>query len=184
MHTIMMKGVDMDWKELLKSEIVYTYRVTDGLLDLVDDDSLDWKPSTENNWMTAGQLLMHLTNACGAAMRGFVTGDWGLPDGVDVGDLSPEEMLPPAEKLPSVGSVAEAKELLAEDKQLALDMLAECDEDKLATEIASAPWDQPDMILGHRLLQMVAHLSHHKSQLFYYLKLQGKPVNTGHLWGM
>jgi hypothetical protein len=24
----------------------------------------------------------------------------------------------------------------------------------------------------------------HAGQLFYYLKLQGKPVNTGHLWGM
>jgi hypothetical protein len=39
------------------------------------------------------------------------------------------------------------------------------------------------MILGQRLLQMVAHLAQHKAQLFYYLKLQGKPVHTGHLWG-
>jgi hypothetical protein len=31
---------------------------------------------------------------------------------------------------------------------------------------------------------MVTHLDVHKSQLFYYLKLQGKPVNTAHLWGM
>jgi hypothetical protein len=40
------------------------------------------------------------------------------------------------------------------------------------------------MILGHRLLQMVDHLKSHKAQLFYYFKLQGKPVHTGHLWGM
>jgi hypothetical protein len=93
-------------------------------------------------------------------------------------------MLPPAEKLPTVGSVAEAKKLLAEDKQVALDMLAKCNEDKLANETASAPWDPTEMILGHRLLQMVGHLNQHKGQLFYYLKLQGKPVNTGHLWGM
>ena len=174
----------MNWTELLKSEIEGTYKVTEGLLDLVDDDRLSWKPSTENNWMTTGQLLMHITEACGAAMRGFVTGDWGLPEGIDLSDLSPEEMLPTAEKLPTVGSVAEAKDILAKDKQLALAMLAECDEDKLANETVSAPWDPTDVILGYRLLQMAEHLSQHKSQLYYYLKLQGKPVHTGHLWGM
>jgi hypothetical protein len=31
---------------------------------------------------------------------------------------------------------------------------------------------------------MLGHLTQHKGQLFYYLKLQGKPVNTGDLWGM
>jgi hypothetical protein len=31
---------------------------------------------------------------------------------------------------------------------------------------------------------MIQHLAQHKGQLFYYLKLQGKPVNTAHLWGM
>jgi hypothetical protein len=38
------------------------------------------------------------------------------------------------------------------------------------------------LTLGHYLLQMVQHLDKHTSQLFYYLKLQGKPVNTGDLW--
>ena len=127
---------------------------------------------------------MHIAAACGQPIRGFITGDWGMPEGTDIEDLSPELMLPPAEKLPSLGSVREAKELLAKDKQLALDMLAECDEDKLAGQTASAPWDPTEMILGHRFLQMVAHLNQHKTQLFYYLKLQGKPVNTSHLWGM
>jgi len=40
------------------------------------------------------------------------------------------------------------------------------------------------MPLGHRLLGMVGHLELHKAQLFYYLKLQGKPVNTMHMYGM
>ena len=31
---------------------------------------------------------------------------------------------------------------------------------------------------------MIGHLSTHKNQLFYYLKLQGLPVHTGHLYGM
>jgi uncharacterized damage-inducible protein DinB len=173
----------MNWTELLKSEIEHTYTVTDKLLDIVDEDSLDWKPSAENNWMTTGQLLSHITDACGMPIRGFVTGDWGLPEGVELSDLSPEEMLPPAEKLPTIESVAKAKELLAADKKLALDMLGQCDEKSLANNISRAPWDSSEIVLGYRLLQMISHLSHHKSQLFYYLKLQGKPVNTGHLWG-
>ena len=31
---------------------------------------------------------------------------------------------------------------------------------------------------------MVGHLANHKAQLFYYLKLLGKDVNTMHLYGM
>lgn len=173
----------MNWTELLKSEIHHTYKVTEGLIDLVDEDRLAWKPSSENNWMTTGQLLKHITESCGAAFRGFIKGDWGLPEGVDFKDLSPDDMLPPAVKLPTVGSVTESKELFKQDKQLALNMLAECDEEKLATQISTAPWDASEMILGHRLLQMVSHLTHHKAQLFYYLKLQGKKVDTAHLWG-
>lgn len=173
----------MNLGELLKREVEYTYAVTDTLICLVDDDKLGWKPSTGSNWMTTGQLLMHITNACGGGFRGFVTGDWGLPEGIDVSELSQEAMLPPAEKLPSAGSVAEVKKLLAEDWQLALEMLAKCREDELAYKIITAPWSPVKMVLGHYLLQMVDHLKSHRSQLFYYLKLQGKPVNTGNLWG-
>jgi len=93
-------------------------------------------------------------------------------------------MLPPAEKLPTIASVKEAKQLLAEDKELAIKMLEQCDEERLANAVAPAPWDPTEIILGHRLLQMIEHLKQHKSQLYYYLKLQGKPVNTSHLWGM
>ncbi len=174
----------MSWMELLKREARSAYHATEGLLDLVDEGKLDWKPATGQNWMTTGQLLMHITSACGACFRGFVTGDWGMPEGLDPGELPPEEMLPAAEKLPTVGTVAEAKQLLAEDKQLALDMLSQTDENGLATTEAAAPWDEAQRILGHRLLDMVEHLNSHKSQLFYYLKLQGRPVNTGNLWGM
>lgn len=178
------KGVEMNWTDLLKSEIEFSYKATYSLLDLVSDEMLDWKPPTGENWMTMGQLIKHIATACGACFRGFVTGDWGLPEGVGKSDLTPDEMLPTAEKMPAVQSVAEGKKLLSEDEQLAKDMLAVTSEDKLANEIATAPWDQAEMVLGYRLLQMVNHLHSHKGQLFYYLKLQGKPVNTGHLWGM
>ena len=174
----------MNWKELIKSEVEHNYPVTEKLMDLVDDDKLDWKPSTGNNWMTTGQLLMHTTSACGACFRGFVTGDWAFPDGMDLKDLPPDQMLPPAENMPGIGSVKEAKDLLAADKKLALDMLAQCDEAQLVSEKKTAPWDPTEKILGHRLLEMINHLNSHKAQLFYYLKLQGKPVNTLNLWGM
>lgn len=173
----------MNWTDLLKSEIDNAYRVTENLLDLVDDDSLDWKPSTGSNWMTTGQLLRHITDACGASFRGFVTGDWGLPAGTDLSDLSPEDMLPPAEAMPAIESVAEAKQALAADKDVALAMLADVTEEKLERGTA-APWDPREVPLGHRLLQMVEHLKQHKGQLFYYVKLRGEPVNTTHLWGM
>ena len=48
----------------------------DKLMGQVDPGSLDWKPATGSNWMTVGQLLQHLTNACetpgqGADHRGL-----------------------------------------------------------------------------------------------------------------
>lgn len=174
----------MNWKELLKAEIESTYAAAENLIDLVDENTLDWKPATGENWMTTGQVLHHMTEACGMAAKGFVTGDWGMPEDFDPSQLPPEEMLPPAEKLPTVKSVAEAKELIAKDKAVALDMVAQCSEDDLTNKIATAPWDPTELVLGHRILQMVDHLKQHKGQLFYYLKLQGKSVNTTHLWGM
>ncbi len=174
----------MNWTDLLKSEIESTYRATLGLLDKVDPDALGWKPSTGANWMTVGQLLNHITGACGASCRAFVTGDWGMPEGVRMEDLPPEEMLPPAEKLPTIASVAEARRLLCEDKAIGLEALAAAGEDELANRLMAAPWAPAVTLpLGVHLLHMIQHLDTHKSQLFYYLKLQGKPVNTGDLWG-
>jgi hypothetical protein len=49
----------------------------------------------------------------------------------------------------------------------------------------SAPWEQGnDKVLGKHMLDMVHHLSIHKAQLFYYLKLMGRPVDTKSLWGV
>ncbi len=172
----------MNWTELIRTQIETAYQVTDAMLDLVDEDSLNWAPATGDNWMTVGQLLRHIAvDACGSAMRGFVTGDWGMPPAEE---MSGEDLLPPAEKFPAVTTVSEAKQLLADDKALALKMLSQCSEEDLATRQVTAPWNPNPMILGYRLLQMVDHLEKHKSQLFYYLKLQGKPVHTGNLWGM
>jgi len=175
----------MNWTEMLNSSIEEIYPVTDGLMAMVEDADLDWKPATGENWMTVGQLLFHLTGSCGACCKGFVTGDWGMPEVTNSEDMSMEEMLPPAEKLPAVESVAQAREMLAADKAVALQMVAEAGEEDLASKMTMAPW-APGMeyALGQHLVQMVQHLVQHKSQIYYYLKLMGRPVNTGHLYGM
>lgn len=169
----------MNWTSLINNEIENTYRATEGLVKMVDPKSLGWKPATGSNWMTTGQLLQHITEACGACCKGFVTGDWGMP-----ADASPDSMLPPAEKMASVKSVEDALQKLASDKKLALDMVKKSGEKDLAEKKVTAPWDPTPTVLGSQLFHMVSHLGTHKAQLFYYLKLQGKPVHTGTLYGM
>jgi uncharacterized damage-inducible protein DinB len=175
----------MDWKSFLEAELGYLYRVTGALFDEVGDDDLGWKPATGENWMTVGQLLHHIATGNGPGFKGFVTGDWGMPEGMDLSEMSPEEMLPPAEKMPSVESLAQAKAMLAEDQALAAEVLAGVSEEELAGRQIAAPWNPGESFaLGRHLLHSIRHTLQHKGQLFYYLKLQGKPVNTQHLWGM
>jgi uncharacterized damage-inducible protein DinB len=169
--------------EILRQEAERMYTVTETLIRRVEPNMLDWKPGTGQNWMTVGQLLKHCTTACGAGIKAFLTGDWGLPEGVRFEDLPAEEMLPPASKLPAVSSVDEALRLLAEDRQLALRYLEEANEAELLTRRSSAPWGGPQLTLFQHLLSMVTHLGQHKGQLFYYLKLMGHDIKTPDLWG-
>lgn len=174
----------MNWTQFLKLEAERAYATTIKLMEKVDPASLSWKPETGKNWMTVGQLLKHLTEGSGEACRGFVTGDWGLPEGARMEDIPPEEMLPPAEKLPAIESVEKALQLMLEDERLTLRMIELAGEDELANRQVEVPWMLgPKLPLGYRLHEMIQHLDRHKSQLFYYLKLQGVAVNTMDLWG-
>jgi hypothetical protein len=174
----------MTLTDLLRQDVEAMYAVAGNLIKMVDADKLDWKPSTGANWMTTGQLIQHCSEACGTGIRGFVTGDWGMPDGTNLEDLPPEEMVPPAEKLPTAKSVAEALKALEEDKAVALRCIAEAGEENLLTRKSTPPWGGPELTLFQHIRSMIDHLGLHRAQLFYYLKLQGKNVNTGHLWGM
>jgi len=171
----------MELARILEQDALGMYAATEGLFRMVDD--LDWKPAQGDNWMTTGQVLHHCTNACGFCIRGFVTGDWGLPDGQDMTDLPPDEMLPPAEKMATVQSVDEALDLLAKDREVCVEVLRGLDDERLLGERITAPWGGPELTLFQQLNGMIWHLGQHKGQLFYYLKLQGRPVNTMHLWG-
>ena len=173
----------MNWTDLIHAEMEGAYKATDGLMAMVKDDELGWKPATGSNWMTLGQLMLHLVTSCGLCMRGFVTGQWAPP--AELGYPAEMEGMLPAEKLPAAKSVAWARGFLKQDRQAGLDALAEAGEDSLATTRAAAPWDpEHELLLGHHCLQMVTHLNIHKAQLFYYLKLMGRDVNTLNLWGV
>ena len=170
----------MQWNEMLKSEMDAAYRAAAGLAALVDD--LEWKPSTGDNWMTTGQLLQHLTDSCGGLFQGFVTGEWKMPDGTDIADVPEDEMMPPASAMPAADGVEAVLDALRSDQELSERMLEQA-ADRM-DEPTPVPWAPDVAPLGQRLLMSVNHLNHHKSQLFYYLKLQGKPVNTMHYYGM
>ncbi len=174
----------MQLTQLLKQEAESMYATTEALFKLVDASQLGWKPPTGKNWMTVGQLLQHCSGACGSGIKGFVSGDWGLPEGVRFEDMPPDQMLPPAERMPAAKSVEAALKELAADKKVCMQYLAEAGEQNLLTKKSTAPWGGPEVTLFQHLWHMIGHLGQHKGQLFYYLKLLGKNVDTGNLWGM
>jgi len=166
----------MTLTQVLRAEAEATYAIAEGLFHRVTDDELPWTPPAGSDWMTVGQLLMHCASfGCGKAIQGFVKGDWG-PGG--------EDHVPPAAALPSVVSVRQALELLAEDRRLAVSCIEAAGESNLLEHNVTAPWGGPEISLFQQLLHMIAHLAQHKGQLFYYLKLMGKDVKTSDLWGV
>jgi len=156
----------MAWKDILQAQVDDAYRAAQGLLVLVSDAELDWKPSAGENWMSTGQLIEHMVGSCGSMIKGFAAGEWSFPD----------QMPESVEGFPSVASVSEGREKLAADKRVALDTIADLSEQDLTDRMVQAPWAKTPYPLGHQLSQMISHLDSHKAQLFYYLKLQGEPV--------
>ncbi len=125
-----------------------------------------------------------MTISCGIWCKGFVAGEWDDAGNVDPGAVPDDRPLPPAEVYLPIGSVAAARQALADDKAVAVAMIGRTSEETLAGEEVTAPWNPTPRTLGLRLLDMIRHLKSHKAQLYFYLKLMGKPVHTGNLWGM
>ena len=173
----------MTLTEVLLEEAQTTYAVAEKLFRRVTDADLAWKPSAPGTeWMTTGQLLMHCACfGCGKAAHGFITGDWGVELG-EYGEAGAHTHLPAASELPAVESVAEALRLLEADRTLTLDAIAEADGSDLLAGKLPAPWGGPPQTLFQHILHMIAHLTQHKGQLFYYLKLMGRDVCTSDLW--
>jgi len=168
----------MKYADILKQDAEGAYHAAAGLFKLVDESALDWKPESGTNWMTVGQLMKHTAEACGSTVKGFVTGDWGFPTAIP-----PEEAtMPTADSMKAVSSIEEALKLLEEDRKLAFEMFDKAGEDRLINERSAPPWGGPERTLFQHCHEMIVHLMQHKGQLFYYLKLQGKDINTMHLW--
>jgi hypothetical protein len=174
----------MNWKELLTRQTEQAYKVVIHLAGLCCDSELNWKPENENNWMTTAQLLYHTANSGGKPMKGFASGSWTSHEHIDSDKEKSKKMMPPAAAMTGVSSIDEALRLIDADKKLALETIAMVSEEDLASKPAHAPWDPEPVILGIRLLEMLEHLNQHKAQLFYYLKLQNKPVGTFDLYGL
>ncbi len=174
----------MKWTTLLEERAETTFRAANGLIQRVEDSKLTWKPPTGSNWLTMGQLLRHMGCACGACCRGFVTGEWQDLSLDPKWNHDEAKTMPPAEAYIAVKSRSEALALLEEDRKLTLAMIAKAGEAEFETKRFVAPWGGAELNLGTHFLTSIQHLDIHKSQLFYYLKLQGKSVNTLDLWGM
>jgi hypothetical protein len=168
----------MQLNQILQQDASEMYHAAGGLFRLADD--FNWKPATGSNWLNTGQLMHHCTNACGRTLKGFVTGDWGFPVDPDT-PPDPSKLLP-AEAMPTVASLDEALKLLEEDKAQTMKLLAGLDDQRLLNERLKAPWGGLEKTLLQHATECIWHLGQHKGQLFYYLKLQGKNVNTMHLW--
>ncbi len=173
----------MTLTEILKQEGEQMYDVAEALFRMVDADGLDWKPATGSNWMTTGQLMLHCATACGSMYKGYLANDWSLPEGFEYPEGAESGLLP-AESLPSVDSVDQALKLLHDDRATMKKHLKDVEEDELLSKSFAAPWGGPEMSLFQHLFMSIWHLGQHKGQLFYYLKLQGKKVDTHSLWGM
>lgn len=177
----------MNWRETLRENAEHAYRAASKLIDQCDEAQADWKPASGENWMTQSSLLRHISCACGLTAKSFATGEWDMAGyGIDPNwkPANEHDMLPPAEALLGVENLADAQKRLEEDKQLFMNAVESTSEERFSNEKSAAPWGGPETSLGNHFLSCIAHLETHKAQLFYYLKLQGKQVNTMHLYGM
>ena len=161
----------MNTTELLKARLAGALKASQGLVALVDADRLDWKPESGENWMTTGQLLAHLQSACGSVAQAFVTENFA-------------PLMVEMDEPPTATDLAAVQAALTADGELTLAMIDQAGETDLLERTTSAPWNPQPRVLAEQIGECIDHLNTHKTQLFYYLKLQGKPVHTGHLWGL
>ncbi len=170
----------MTLTQVLLDEAEATYQVLEKLIRQVSDEELPWQPAEGRDWMSMGQLLLHCTSfGCGKAVRGFITGQWPA----DVEQAEADAHVPAVADLAAVASVREALALLKEDHEVTLSCISAAGDSNLLTRRVVAPWGGRELSLFEQLLAMIKHLAQHKGQLFYYLKLMGKRVDSHDLWG-
>ncbi len=149
--------------------VIDAYRPAENLIQMVPEDKLDWKPAP--NFMTLGQLICHLSDSVGDALKKTVHDEWPKME-------NPEESL--KHEMPSC-SVAQSITRLEQDRTVLRQILSEISEVDFQDKIVTVPWGWNSKI-EKMSLQFLEHFFHHKMQLFLYLKLLGFPVNTESLY--
>jgi uncharacterized damage-inducible protein DinB len=151
--------------------VMEAYRPTEALIKMVPADKLGWRPKP--NFMSLGQVICHMGEGMEAELRCTFTGQW---------PFTMEQMMEmmKLEKIPSCG-VEEALKKLAKDKTALREFLDGISEGDFSSKVVSTPWGMGGK-MERMAIAFLEHLSHHKMQLFTYLKLLGFPVNTGTLY--
>ncbi|MBI4641582.1 MAG: DinB family protein [Candidatus Tectomicrobia bacterium] len=143
-----------------RSQVERLHKLTKKLMSLAPDQP-DWKPG--ENFMSLGDLLNHLSGINRAIIRSVKGPDAVPPVGPD-------------KAVTAQAAISRMEEGFAAAIKV-LDELPESDylNKEVETQIYKGP-------LYGMLSRIVEHQTNHKMQLFFYLKLLGKPVNTQTLY--
>lgn len=150
------------------------YQAARGLIKITPDQKLDFKP--KEGLMTIAQILKHISGSLGEGLSVAINNTWPT--------ISPDDMLPSADKLPKSNSAAEALQEIEHDWELLKQVFEKITDGEFNQNKINVPWMPQPMTYVEYMMQAMEHLSNHRMQLFIWLKLSGEPLNTGHLYGM
>jgi len=125
-------------------------------------DKLDYKPHEKS--FTLKELIEHILGGEYGFAIGVITGDWERKAKIDTSSV--EGML----------------KALEDNHQKTLKAIEPLSDDELASKDITTPWGAKAK-LGTMLFEASEHTAHHRTQLFWYLKLLDIPVDTGTIYG-
>lgn len=138
----------------------HTNRGVRRLIERAPEDRFAWAP--KETMMPLGQLCGHLATLEQWHWNGVLTGDW---KGGPVIPTTKADILKACEGqeayVANVFSAMEADEFFA--------------------RTVSTPWGVTDTLEGHALF-LLQHATHHRTQLFLYLKQLGHDIGMTELW--
>ena len=161
----------------IRKKILEGVEHTDHLIQLVPPDQLDWRPSQRLSPLTPpavdmGHLLGHLLDCiagiCAALFAAFP---------VHLAAFSRLRMLPVNFSCPP----QDARDRIASYSQCIERGFDICTDSTLAQKVPTVFVPEGEELLT-LLLGNFEHLTHHKYQLFFYLKTLGVPVKSADLY--
>ena len=152
--------------------VLENYRPAEKLIRMVPADKMNWAPGP--TFMSAGQLVSHLSEGIGGGLEMLLTGKWPSTQEMEEGMK--------LENLPS-SNTQEALDKLEKDKKILRQVLDGLSEEDFTSKVVSVPWGW-NAKMERMAINFLSHFNNHKMQLFTYLKLIGLPVNTETLYGV